>query len=95
MDNLGDYIRIYKVTTFVLLLFLNIRPDNARLLNREHRALIDTPMIRTTECNGAVTLHEGSKKIVLTENEDLRPGVVVDRVVVEGCGCFTVHTRRR
>ena len=95
MDTLGDYIRIYKMTICFLLFLLNIRPDNARHVNREHRALIDTPMIRTTECNGAVTLYEGSKKIVLTENEDLRPGVVVDKVVVEGCGCFTVHTRRR
>merc|ERR1719312_787116 len=95
MDTLCDYISVSKVTTFFLLLLLNIRPNNDRHVNREHCALIETPMIRTTECNGAVTLYEGSKTIVLTENEDLRPGVVVDKVVVEGCGCFTVHSRRR
>ena len=95
MDTLGDYIRIYKMTICFLLFLLNIRPDNARHVNREHRALIDTPMIMTTECIGAVTLYEGSKKTVFTDDEDLKPGVLVDKVVVEGCGCYTVHTRRR
>ena len=95
MDTLGDFIRIYKMIPIFLLFLLNIRPNNAGPVRRQPRVLMDTPMIRTAECKGAVTLYEGSKKTVLTEDEDLKPGVLVDKVVVEGCGCYTVHTRRR
>eukprot|EP00092_Neocalanus_flemingeri_P014756 GFUD01015925.1.p1 GENE.GFUD01015925.1~~GFUD01015925.1.p1 ORF type:complete len:148 (-),score=45.61 GFUD01015925.1:100-543(-) len=44
------------------------------------------------ECKGSVTLYEGSEETVVTKDEDVR--VDVDRVKVEGCGCFTLHSRK-
>ena len=49
----------------------------------------------TRECNGAVILHEGSVKMIVTEEEDFKRRVMVDKVVLEGCGCYTAHTRRK
>ena len=32
---------------------------------------------------------------VVTEDMDIRPRMRVTRVLVEGCGCFTLHSRTR
>merc|ERR1719245_318267 len=45
------------------------------------------------ECKGAVTLYEGSETTSLTQDED-NIKVTVDRVKLEGCGCFTLHSRK-
>ena len=44
-------------------------------------------------CAGSVTLYNESEETMVTEDAtNMRMNV--DRAVVEGCGCFTLHTRR-
>ena len=31
---------------------------------------------------------------MVTEDEDIKPSVTVDKVKVEGCGCFVLFTRK-
>merc|ERR1712083_719602 len=45
------------------------------------------------ECKGTVTLYEGSEETIVTKDED-SINVSVDRVKMEGCGCFTLHTKK-
>ena len=48
------------------------------------------------ECQGSVRLYNDvSEDRVVTEDMDIRPRMRVTRVLVEGCGCFTLHSRRR
>ena len=42
-------------------------------------------------CFGSVILYEGSKETVVTNDED-KVKVTVDKVRLEGCGCFTLHS---
>ena len=44
------------------------------------------------ECEGSVTLYEGSVETVVTDDQKVK--VTVDRVKVEGCGCFTLHSKK-
>ena len=44
------------------------------------------------ECKGSVTLYEGSNNTVVTEDGNV--SVTVDKVKLEGCGCFTIHSRK-
>ena len=44
------------------------------------------------ECQGNVVLYEGSEETKVTEDGDVE--VVVDKVMVEGCGCFTIHSKK-
>jgi hypothetical protein len=57
------------------------------------KRIIDSPPI-DEECEGFVTLYEGSEEMVVTEDEDIKPSVTVDKVKVEGCGCFVLFTRK-
>ena len=43
-------------------------------------------------CNGSVTIYEGSNKIVVTKDGDIK--ATLDFVKVEGCGCFTLYSRK-
>ena len=43
-------------------------------------------------CNGSVIIYEGSNKTVVTEDGDIK--ATIDLVKVEGCGCFTLYSRR-
>ena len=44
------------------------------------------------ECEGSVTLYEGSEETVVTEDQNVK--VTVDKVKVEGCACFTLHSKK-
>ena len=69
--------------TFLLLL---------SILHYSHGQVIDTGEIQG-ECRGAVTLYEGSEETIVTKDED-DIKVSVDRVKMEGCGCFTLHAKK-
>merc|ERR1719244_1001416 len=45
------------------------------------------------DCKGALTLYEGSEETIVTKDEDSIK-VSADRVKMEGCGCFTLHTKK-
>merc|ERR1719250_80412 len=46
------------------------------------------------ECQSSVRLYNDvSEDRVVTEDVDIRPRMRVTRVLVEGCGCFTLHSR--
>eukprot|EP00092_Neocalanus_flemingeri_P100249 GFUD01128026.1.p1 GENE.GFUD01128026.1~~GFUD01128026.1.p1 ORF type:complete len:150 (+),score=29.47 GFUD01128026.1:183-632(+) len=47
---------------------------------------------KEVECKGSVTLFEGSEETVVTKDENVK--VTVERVMVEGCGCFTLHSKK-
>ena len=53
--------------------------------------LIDTDM-KDGVCEGSVTLHEGSEETVVTEYMNVK--VTVDKVVLEGCGCYSLTSRK-
>ena len=54
--------------------------------------IIDSGVIDRDVCNGSVTIYEGSNETVITKDEDVK--VTLDYVKVEGCGCFTLHSRK-
>ena len=88
----------------VLLSFLTLsmaRPqadsDNYGDLNEmSNQFLGDAPEMKR-ECTGSVTLYEASEnKTVLTRDEEnIKPRLLVERAVVEGCGCFSLHTNKK
>ena len=43
-------------------------------------------------CEGSVTLYEGSEETVVTEYMNVK--VTVDKVVLEGCGCYSLTSRK-
>eukprot|EP00091_Calanus_sinicus_P021218 TRINITY_DN617_c1_g1_i1.p1 TRINITY_DN617_c1_g1~~TRINITY_DN617_c1_g1_i1.p1 ORF type:complete len:112 (+),score=15.15 TRINITY_DN617_c1_g1_i1:86-421(+) len=43
-------------------------------------------------CAGSLTLYKGLEEVMVTQDVNLR--MYVDRVKVEGCGCFTLHDRK-
>merc|ERR1711892_1477633 len=45
------------------------------------------------ECQGSVTLYEGSTETVVTKDEN-NLKVSVDKVKMEGCGCFRLHEKK-
>eukprot|EP00091_Calanus_sinicus_P004248 TRINITY_DN1448_c0_g1_i2.p1 TRINITY_DN1448_c0_g1~~TRINITY_DN1448_c0_g1_i2.p1 ORF type:complete len:112 (-),score=23.92 TRINITY_DN1448_c0_g1_i2:160-495(-) len=57
---------------------------------------MNSRIINTTEqsrvCAGSLTLYNGLEEVMVTEDINLRMNV--DRVRVEGCGCFTLHSRK-
>ena len=57
------------------------------------KQIVDSPTLEE-ECEGSVTLYEVSEEMVVTEDEDIKPSVTVDKVKVEGCGCFVLFTRK-
>ena len=48
--------------------------------------------VNKDECKGSVTLYEGSNNTVVTEDGNV--SVTVDKVKLEGCGCFTLHSKK-
>ena len=44
------------------------------------------------ECKGIVSLYEGSEEIVVNKDQNVK--VTVDKVKVEGCGCFQLHNKK-
>ena len=44
------------------------------------------------ECKGSVTLYEGSTETVVTKDENVK--VSVDKIKLEGCGCFRLHDKK-
>ena len=54
--------------------------------------LIDAEVTERVECEGSVTIYQGSNESVITENADIK--ATLDLVKVEGCGCFTLHSRK-
>ena len=56
--------------------------------------LMAVPDGMAKDCNGSVTLYEGSEETVVTKDEDIKPSIGVEKVVVEGCGCFTLYDRK-
>merc|ERR1712013_297489 len=80
---------------FISLLALNsARPDrdlrNLADFGILHK-IFDVP-VNDTECNGSVTLYEGIEETVVTKDGDIKR-VNVEKAVVEGCGCFTLHEK--
>merc|ERR1712072_109250 len=71
------------VNTIILLL---------TILHPSHGQVIDVGE-REGECKGALTLYEESKETIVTKDEDSIK-VSVDRVKMEGCGCFTLHSKK-
>ena len=54
--------------------------------------VIASDLMNEEECKGSVTLYEGSKETVVTKHENVK--VTIDKVKVEGCGCFKLHSRK-
>jgi len=49
-----------------------------------------------SECQGSVTLYSNvSEDEVVFEDSDIWPRMKVTKVLVEGCGCFTLHSRKK
>ena len=44
------------------------------------------------ECKGSVTLYEGSEEIVVNKDQNVK--VTVDKVKVQGCGCYQLHNKK-
>ena len=61
------------------------------LLSNCNGNLIDTD-IKDGVCEGSVTLYEGSEETVVTEFMNVK--VTVDKVVLEGCGCYSLTSRK-
>ena len=53
---------------------------------------IDAEVTKRVVCNGSVTIYDGSNKTEVTEEGDIK--ATLDLVKVEGCGCFTLYSRR-
>ena len=53
---------------------------------------IDGEVTERVVCNGSVTIYKGSNETVVTIEEDIK--ATLDFVKVEGCGCFTLHSRK-
>ena len=62
--------------------------DGQEVVNK----VFDAPLM-AGDCDGSVTLYEGSEETVVTNNQNVR--VTVDKVRLEGCGCFRLHSRPR
>ena len=74
------------MTTYLLLLI------SALLLPFILGNSIDVPTNKK-ECEGSVTLYEGSKEpVVVTEDGDVK--VNVDKLKLEGCGCFSIYSKK-
>merc|ERR1711942_280753 len=70
--------------------FLNYSGVNSRFTSA-----IESPEL-SLECQGSVRLYNDvSADRVVTEGMDIRPRMRVTRVLVEGCGCFTLFSRTR
>ena len=54
--------------------------------------VLDSGDKNSGECKGNVVLYEGSEETKVTEDGDV--DLVVDKVMVEGCGCFTLHSKK-
>merc|ERR1711942_298233 len=82
------YIMRTTLLSCLFFFFLNYSGVNSRLS-------IESPEL-SLECHGSVRLYnDGSEDRGVTEAMDIRPRMRVTRVLVEGCGCFTLHSRRR
>merc|ERR1711915_293444 len=44
------------------------------------------------QCDGTVTLYEGPKETLVKDSENVK--VNIDRVKVEGCGCFRLYAKK-
>ena len=53
---------------------------------------IDAEVTERVVCNGSITIYEGSNKTVVTEDRNIK--ATLDLVKVEGCGCFTLYSRK-
>ena len=53
---------------------------------------IDGEVTESVVCNGSVAIYEGSNKTVVTEDGDIK--ATLDLVKLEGCGCFTLYSRK-
>merc|ERR1719244_2377412 len=79
-----------------LLTFVTARPgtdfNHHPDIGISHRIfdVIDAPQ----ECNGSVTLFEGTEENVMTEDGDIER-LDVEKAVVEGCGCFRLHAKKK
>ena len=62
------------------------------LASVSHSQVLETPVNNTTTCNGVVTLYEGSEETKVTNTTDVN--LTVDKVKLEGCGCFTLHSKK-
>jgi hypothetical protein len=65
--------------------------STAALMSYCNGNLIDTD-IKSGLCEGSVTLYEGSEKTVITEYMNVK--VTVDKVMLEGCGCYSLTSRK-
>ena len=61
------------------------------LLLRVQANLIDTET-NQAECEGSVILYEGDEETVVSDY--INVAVKVDRVVLQGCGCFILNSRK-
>eukprot|EP00092_Neocalanus_flemingeri_P049543 GFUD01056979.1.p1 GENE.GFUD01056979.1~~GFUD01056979.1.p1 ORF type:complete len:153 (+),score=49.75 GFUD01056979.1:15-473(+) len=73
------------MNTILLLMF------SVQLLSHCLGNLIDVAA-KEGECEGSVTLYEGSEETVVTEDENVK--VTVDKVKLVGCGCFSLHAKK-
>ena len=86
--------KTYLLLLFAVLLLLSCLDGAANIkLDENSRNVFDT-LDTAGHCDGSVTLYEGSKVIVVTEDED-NVRITVDKVRLEGCGCFRLHSRPR
>ena len=88
--------KIHLCVFLSLLALMSARPDrdlrNLADFGISHK-IFDVP-VNDTECNGSVTLYEGIEETVVTKDGDIKR-VNVEKAVVEGCGCFTLHEKKK
>merc|ERR1719228_1003741 len=71
--------------SYLLLIYL------LQLLGHSSANIIDSDWMEG-ECRGSVKLYEGSKETLVTKDENVK--VTLDRVILEGCGCYTLHSKK-
>ena len=75
--------------------FFSYSGVNSNSVSIAQHSIGETPELSPV-CQGSVTLHNDvSEDRVVNEDMDIRPRMRVTRVLVEGCGCFTLHSRTR
>merc|ERR1712098_52532 len=88
LNNMRDSLVCFLI--FIIFCF------NILCVNTQLKYSLDT-RITKPECNGSVRLFADSNDIaiVITEDRDIKPRIRVTKAVLEGCGCFNLHGRKK
>ena len=58
------------------------------------RKIFDTPSVSASDCGGSLLIEaqDGSRQII--QGNVVRTNIVMRSISVNGCGCYSVHSRR-